>query len=50
MTYFAIAFFAAIGWYFGKDIYKGIDIILDGIFYEKFDWYRKIKDEKRNQF
>lgn len=49
MRFFAIAFFAAIGWHFGGDVYRGLDSILDVIFYEKFDWYRKAKDERRNQ-
>lgn len=51
MRFFAIAFFAAIGWSLGKDVYKGLDMFLDKLFYEQFDWYRKAKDENhRNRF
>lgn len=50
MKYFTIAFFTAIGWYLGKDIYKAIDVIVDSVCYEKFEWYRKAKDETRKKF
>ena len=46
MTMFIYGFLFALGWYLGKDVYQGIDRILDDVFYEKYEWYRNIKDSR----
>lgn len=44
MRIIGIGLLLGIGFNIGKDIYKSIDLILDKIFYEKYQWYRDGKD------
>ena len=45
MKYIIFGVLISIGWFIGKDIYSAIDNALDGFFYERFEWYREVKDK-----
>lgn len=45
MKYIIFGVLISIGWFIGKDVYSVIDNALDDFFYERFKWYREVKDK-----